>query len=183
MSTLFVNNLTSASGSSITLGSGKTLDTSAGTLTPSAGQIVQQVTKSDNYSYQEISSTSFVEVTDMNGTITPKFANSKIKVEMQTTFWLTTDANNYFIATLYRDVAGGGYSNLSSNGSINSIQWFCPGRNAGFNTMSYLNYIDTAASTGVHTYKMYGRAYNSTNNVRIKYVQCESTIILTELKV
>ena len=76
MSTLFVNNLNTASGSNITLGSGKTLDASAGTLKPSAGQIVQYQNRNVVTNGFSTSSSSFVDVTDYYIDITPTSATN-----------------------------------------------------------------------------------------------------------
>ena len=78
MSTLFVNNLNTASGTSIALASGKTLDASGGTLTPSVGQVVQIATNTITQASFQTTSTSFTDVTGWFVNITPKFNNSKI---------------------------------------------------------------------------------------------------------
>ena len=78
MSTLFVNNLNTASGTSIALASGKTLDASAGVLTPSAGQIVQIATNTITQGTFQTTSGTFTDVTGWFVNITPKFNNSKI---------------------------------------------------------------------------------------------------------
>ena len=77
-STLKINNLDTASGTSITLASGKTLDASGGTLTPSAGQVVQQAEFYNNVTFTTQSAT-YVE-TPCKVAITPKFANSKMNI-------------------------------------------------------------------------------------------------------
>ena len=76
MSTLFVNNLNTASGSNITLGSGKTLDTSGGTLKPSAGQIVQYQSRNVLTNGFNTTSSTFVDVTDYYVDITPTSATN-----------------------------------------------------------------------------------------------------------
>ena len=79
MSTLFVNNLNTASGSSIALASGKTLDASAGTLTPSAGQIVQYQNRNSVTNGFTTSSSSFVDLTDYYVDITPTSATNLLR--------------------------------------------------------------------------------------------------------
>ena len=82
MSTLHVENLKGLSSggnaNKIIVPSGQTLDASAGVLTPSAGQIVQQVEYFDDTTFST-QSTSFV-TTLCTLSITPKFSNSKINI-------------------------------------------------------------------------------------------------------
>jgi hypothetical protein len=68
-----------ANANKIIIPSGQTLDASAGVLTPSAGQVIQVVstTKTDTFS---TSSSSFVDVTGLNVSITPTSATSKILI-------------------------------------------------------------------------------------------------------
>ena len=77
MSTLEVNNLTTATGSTVTLASGKTLDTSAGTLVPSVNQIVQCF----EVNFSSETSTTSATFGDINGatiSFAPKYSNSKL---------------------------------------------------------------------------------------------------------
>lgn len=85
MSTLFVNNLNTASGTSIALASGKTLDASAGTLTPSAGQIVQYQNRNSITNGFTTSSSTFVDLTDYYVDITPTSATNLLR--FHATIW------------------------------------------------------------------------------------------------
>ena len=62
----------------IIIPSGQTLDASAGVLTPSAGQVVQQVEFFNNVTFTT-QSTSYV-TTPCTVSITPKFVNSKMNI-------------------------------------------------------------------------------------------------------
>lgn len=76
-STLKINNLDTASGSTMTLASGKTLDTSAGTLVPSANQIIQCF----EVNFSTETSTTSATFGDINGatiSFAPKYSNSKL---------------------------------------------------------------------------------------------------------
>ena len=78
MSTLFVNNLNTASGSTITIPTGKTL---VGTDTGSVkvpGMVVQTVT---NTSTSTVSNSSTTAVDLISASITPKYSNSVIHIE------------------------------------------------------------------------------------------------------
>jgi len=85
MSTLFVNNLNTASGTSIALASGKTLDTSGGTLKPSTGQIVQYQHRNVLTDGFSTASSSFVDVTDYYVDITP--TSSSNLLAFHATIW------------------------------------------------------------------------------------------------
>ena len=81
MSTLHVENLKGLSSggnaNKIIVPSGQTIDTSAGTLIPSAGHIVQHVTTDvTNPSTTVVSSTSYVDINGATVNITPKYQNS-----------------------------------------------------------------------------------------------------------
>ena len=82
MSTLHVENLKGLSSGSnankIIVPSGQTIDASAGTLVPSAGQVVQNVVGSKWTTQTVNNTTSYVDLTSL--AITPKYSNSLIKV-------------------------------------------------------------------------------------------------------
>ena len=72
MSTLFVNNLNTASGTDITVASGKTIKAPGMVVQVQSGQCVTQTTLSSNRAtYTDVG---------LSVTITPKYANSKIYV-------------------------------------------------------------------------------------------------------
>jgi hypothetical protein len=156
--------------------------TTAGTVAMPSGTPVQLQTTQSNFSYQEVATTSYVEVTNMNVTITPKFASSKIKISSQVSWWLTTDANNYMFLTYYRDIGGGGYSNLADDTTYDAMQFYAPSKNATLNNCAILNFIDTPNTTSAVTYKLYCRKYDGTNHVRLKYAQTSSLMTVEEIK-
>ena len=77
------------SGNGVVIPSGQTLNVSAGTFVPSAGQVVQElVTRiTSNTSF---SSNSYTDASGFALTITPKYASSKIIISM----WAKTGMNN-----------------------------------------------------------------------------------------
>lgn len=150
-------------------------------IMPTGGHVIQTQYMQSGLSYQEISSTSMTEVTGFNVTITPKFTTSKIKITSQISWWLTSDANNYMFLTYYRDIGGGGYSNLASVSPYYALHFYAPGRNSGWNSTSHLIYIDQPASTSAVTYKLYSRHYDATNNIRLKYNQTMSLMTAEEI--
>ena len=146
-----------------------------------SGSVLQFQNTQDQLSYQEVTQTSYEEVTGMNVSITPKFTSSKIKVSCQISWWLTSDANNYMFLTYYRDIGGGGYSNLADDTTYDAMQFYAPSRNATLNNCAILNFTDTPNTTSAVTYKLYCRKYDGTNHVRLKYAQTVSSITATEI--
>lgn len=87
MGTLTVQTLqaptSGANANKVLIPSGQTLDVSAGTLTPSAGHVIQYQQRFFDLSGFSSSSSSFVDFTNAYVDITPKFSNSLIKFRTQ----------------------------------------------------------------------------------------------------
>ena len=81
MSTLIVENLkgptTGSNANTITIPSGQTIDASAGTLTPSAGQVIQKVHHTWS-STTTNTTTTFADVTGSSFSFTPKLSTSRL---------------------------------------------------------------------------------------------------------
>lgn len=148
-----------------------------------SGTVLQFQNTQDQFSYQEVTQTSYQEVTGMNVSITPKSTSSKIKLTTQVSWWLTSDANNYMFLTYYRDIGGGGYSNLADDTTYDAMQFYAPSKGATLNNCAILNFTDTPNTTSAVTYKLYCRKYDGTNHVRLKYAQTVSLITATEIAV
>ena len=178
MSTLFVNNLNTASGSTITIPTGKTLKA---TDTPivGAGNIIQ-VVKSTGAIYGTTTSTSFV-ATNLSVNITPKFNNSIIRIDVQSVWWLHTSPSSeeYFITTVYRDS-----TNIGSSNS-NRVNQFRSGYVDSGNAYNYNNgftifTFDTPNTTSQVTYKLYVHSGGG-NEVRFGDQNSENTITAMEI--
>ena len=165
MSTLFVNNLNTASGTSIALASGKTLDASGGTLTPSAGQVVQQVEFYNNVTFTTQSAT-FVE-TPCKVAITPKFANSKMNIYLCGGVYITDTTEfrggmrkNGATMTPYASEDLGVYHhNANSNAELGGMiaQVFTDPNVGGTSSVTYAYYVKRSGSDGtVYFYRNYG---------------------------
>ena len=182
MSTLFVNNLNTASGTDITIPTGKKLvvtDT-GGVKVP--GSIIQvQTTQAHHNGITELTTQTFAAIAGMSVTITPKFANSKILVRSQLSYWFTTDANNYFIATFYRNIGGAGATNLADTATYDSMQFYAPVRQAQYNNVAMMEYLDSPNTTSSTVYHLYGRRYDATNNVRCTWSETTSYITAMEI--
>ena len=132
MSTLFVNNIDTATGSTVTLASGKTLDASGGTLIPSANQIIQ-VFEVEFTNETSTTSSSFSDVNGGSLTFAPKYSNSKLIFQghLHGRYDHTTSAGGSFmfvwngtnvISTanhqVYDDGGGNRYRMMGLHGSI-----------------------------------------------------------------
>ena len=182
MSTLLVNNLNTASGSTITVPTGKKLvvtDT-GGIQLP--GSVVQVQTTQAHYNgITDLTTTTLAAIAGMSVTITPKFANSKILIRSQLSYWFSTDGNNYFIATYFRNIGGAGATNLVSGKTYNGIQFYAAGRQAQYNDVAMMEYLDTPNTTSSTVYQLYGRRYDGTNNVRCTWNEATSYITAMEI--
>tara|TARA_B100000989_G_scaffold291666_1_gene266421 strand:+ start:432 stop:953 length:522 start_codon:yes stop_codon:yes gene_type:complete len=77
-----VNKIAARTGNTITINSGDKLSGAAGSIV-APGQIIQVVSVVDNNTYVSTTSTSFVNYSHLDATITPKFATSKILVMLE----------------------------------------------------------------------------------------------------
>jgi len=140
-------------GNGVVIPSGQTLDVSAGTLVPSAGQVVQEAVKKIT-SGSTFSSNSYTDASGFALTITPKYASSKIII----TYWAKSVLNNS------TENAGHDYRILRDSTEIASARW-----------QSYLNrnqytgdfyplfdgiFIDEPNTTSAVLYKLQGRKYD-----------------------
>ena len=164
MSTLFVNNLNTASGSTITVPTGKKLvvtDT-GGLAVP--GTVVQQVNSVNNAvtsdrTYQSTTSTSFTHMTNFDIKITPKFASSKILYIGAFNLYAQSGGGYGYIA-LYQHIDGGSATRVSTSGD------------AGSGAISHSQYMQvpvihmmTPNTTNEITYKIYTKSNSSSGGV------------------
>lgn len=162
MSTLHVENLKGLSSggnaNKIIVPSGQTIDASAGTLVPSASQVVQHLFAVPT-AQTEFSSGSYTDAAGFSVTITPKYSNSKILIRA----WSKTEHSN----------GGGGANNTAQDHRLlrDSTQIYSASWQNYFNQQAMthdfyppftMNYIDTPSSTSALTYKIQGRQYAGT---------------------
>ena len=157
MSTLFVNNLNTSSGTTITIPTGKQL---VGTDTNSikapgmivqvqSGQCVSQTTLTSNR-------TTYTDV-GLSVTITPKYSNSKIYVNV-TGNGYASDATDNPLHRILRTVSG----TATSIASTDYMMYGNPDGNGGAYCQSVM---DTAQSTAAHEYKIQMRSDTDGGNV------------------
>lgn len=121
VSQLKVNEIVKQSGSTLTIGgSGDTIQLGSGATT-NFGKIGQVITGTYTGS-GNTSSTSFVDTGAGVFSITPSFTSSKILIDFGCSPHVNTGSasNNVLrgIFTIYRDINGGGYSNLATSTGI-----------------------------------------------------------------
>ena len=185
MSTLFVNNLNTASGSTITIPTGKQLIGTDINSIKAPGMIVQ--VQSGQLDTQLTLSTNKTTQTDtgLSVTITPKYSNSKI--------FVIATGNTY--SSIYNDnplhrivrVVGGTVTSIAATDYITYSQ-----NNSGGQGGAYVQSVmDTAQSTAAHEYKVQlrsdtdgGTVYfnvNDTNNQGTTEEAQRSTIMVMEI--
>ena len=144
-------------GNGVVIPSGQTLDVSAGTLVPSAGQVVQElVTRiTSNTSF---SSNSYTDASGFALTITPKYASSKIIISL----WAKTGLNNTSLNS------GQDYRILRDSTVIESASWQHYFNRGDYSSDYYptLNgiFMDEPNTTSAVLYKLQGRVYGGSTS-------------------
>lgn len=155
MSTLFVNNLTTSSGSTITVPSGKVLT--------APGHVIQTVRMTPTNGNTNTTSTSYVD-TNLTLAITPKFSNSLIIITA-TASWLISGAS-FFYTRIYR--------NGSDIGLDHQINGDYGSNGMGFSAST--TYTDLPNSTSAQTYMIKLKTTAGT-----AYVYREQHMVLQEV--
>ena len=141
------------------------------------GHVVQTVEYNAYPSYIEVSSNNFT-ASNMQVDITPKFNNSKIILRASWGYWMSSDTNNYQIATIYRDG-----SNLGT-GSYNAIAFHGPMRHSSYNNHSMMETVDYPATTSSINYRVYCRPYDANvSSLRFQWVAQLSFLQAMEIAV
>ena len=173
MSTLFVNNLNTASGSTITVPTGKKLVGTDGGAISAPGMVVQQV-RYVNISATPIQTSSTSNVaTGIKVTITPKASGNKILVQS-------------FLGMVHKQSAGNVEIKLYLDGSQmtgTGVYWGGY-MNAGTNTADYSSRVGsleyTTTNTNALLFELYAKV-NDGNNVYIHHGNGSSSLIATEI--
>ena len=155
-STLKINNLDTASGTTITIPTGKqVIVTDEGGLRV-PGTVIQVVKaeKLDTASTNSTMAAGFID-TGITCTITPKASNSKILVTVDVALGVTSSEFNYM--RVVRNVGGGTYSMISeaaTPGSRGAIHGMVFGSNQGRVSTQTFNDLDSPATTSAVNYKI-----------------------------
>ena len=154
-STLKVNTLESASGTTITVPTGKKI---VGTDTASIyapGTCVQMVSLSDTTVTRAASSSTSFVASNITNTITPKFSNSKIIARVATSINNNTNSANSIVVTFYRKIGTGSFSNIRS-GDWGITQGY--GAASRIQVPCIAEIVDAPATTDAVTYTLYYRS-------------------------
>tara|TARA_B100000902_G_scaffold358288_1_gene373278 strand:- start:1186 stop:1743 length:558 start_codon:yes stop_codon:yes gene_type:complete len=152
MSTLFVNNLNTASGSTITVPTGKVLT--------APGHIIQvdQTVKTDTLT--ENSQSAFVDI-GLAVSIAPKFATSKILVQYRVATSIVNGAYGCYLRLVRgsTDIAlGDARGNRLRASTIGLSNTGAGGYNVFYQT---LDFLDEPSTTNNTTYKIQARGWNT----------------------
>ena len=163
MSTLFVNNLNTASGTDITVASGKTIK--------APGSVVQFAHRDPTaamVSQVQASSTSYTN-TNYSISITPKYANSVILVVGDFQLGMANGYNDYSYLTLKRVISGGATTDLGhqTSGGANYGVAQRGGTNAYEWDSQTFTFPDKPNTTSAVTYQVWVRNNASSNTVYI----------------
>ena len=172
MSTLFVNNLNTASGSTITIPTGKTLK-STDTPIVGAGNVIQVLQVENPNTSVGTASTSFT-ATGHTISITPKFSSSKILVTL-TGGQVTYSSVDKLRVRFYRSIGGSGYSDIT--GDIERISM-----NSTYDFGHSASYLDSPSTTSAVTYQPYFRSANG-NNIYYDYSDVDTNAMLTVMEI
>ena len=171
MSTLFVNNLNTASGNDITVAASKNLKMGTGTFFPSSGQILQ-VQKSDiRTSPSTFSTSTLAEVsTNYRVSITPKLASSSYilcnfsyhaivdgNTDMGVAIYVSTDGGGNFVSAM--DGGGQSPSVAEAHRNDNSNRDSCRSHTATF--------YDIYSTTNTLIFTVFANRSSGSNNARI----------------
>ena len=166
MSTLFVNNLNTASGSTITVPTGKVVvGTDAGTF-KQPGSSVQLIRNQVNQgSHANSDSTSFFTIGNSVVTITPKYSNSLVRLVFSMYLHIQT-GSPYFVYTVFRAITGGGTTNLGlASGSQFGQE--AAGADTTDNTYRrfHLEFYDAPSTTSATTYTLQFKKASGSNGL------------------
>jgi len=166
MSTLFVNNLNTASGSTITIPSGKTLKA---TDTPivGAGNVIQMSNFATDFTARTVTNGSYTEfTTNLRATITPKYSTSKILIMGQITGAQSYSAINTVGFAIYRDSTK--VLDVGNPGAEQS--------NPNFIFTTGYSVVDTPNSTSALTYKILGKSNSGSHSIYLNYASGYGTL-------
>ena len=156
-STLKINNIDTASGSTITIPTGKQLIVTDAGAVRVPGTVLQVVNaeKLDTAATNSSLGTAWAD-TGLSCTITPKVNTSKILVHVDAALGVTQNLFNYF--RVVRNVGGGSYSMISeaaTPGNRNAIHGMVyDADNQGVTKLQTFNHLDSPATTSAVNYKV-----------------------------
>ena len=148
----------------------------SGTVSGAGGGKVLQVVQGTLAGLVSTTSTSWSD-TGLSASLTPSATSSKIlvSVTLNSCYQNTNNKANY--TTLYRDIGGGGYSNIHPTGSNAFYKYFGTNYSSASGTTIGHSYeiLDTVSTTSAVTYKVYfesdsGGTFNLNQNGVTSYI-------------
>lgn len=150
------DNISTVSGSgNITIPTGvKVVGTDAASIY-APGMVVQMVSLSDTTVTRAASASASFVASNITNTITPKFSNSKIIARVATTLNNNTNSASNIVATIYRRIGSGSFSNIRS-GDWGITQAY--GASSRIQVPCIAEIVDAPATTDAVTYTLYYRS-------------------------
>jgi len=172
-STLKINNLDTASGSTITIPTGKqvVITDQGGLRVP--GTVIQVVENGSTTQFSQ-GGTSFAD-TNLTCTITPKYSNSKVLVMLKQYFTYRTTTTSERVA-FTRLMRGSTEIGQQANNVVATTA--ADHRRGTFATMDILDSPNTTSAT---TYKTQARLSDSSADIYYQHDSSRSTMILMEI--
>ena len=120
--------------------------------------------------------------TGLSASITPSATSSKILVSVSLISCYQNTANKGAQSTLFRDIGGGGYSNLAPTGSSAFYKYFATSYSSGSGQTQGHNWeiLDTPSSTSAVTYKVYFEV-DTSSTFNVNQNGTTSYSVLTEI--
>ena len=171
MSTLFVNNLNTASGTTITVPTGKVMVGTDGGTFKSPGQILQTL-HAENNTYVAYTSTSYT-ATSVSLAITPKYATSKILVSLMINGEYISAQTTAMGLALFADSGSGFASLIEFEGNAG---YTAAGTGRIFGGSTAFQYLHDVNTTNATTYKVYAKRIGGSGNLYINnYASAQTT--------
>ena len=166
MSTLFVNNLNTASGSTITVPTGKRIVGTDNSSIVAPGMVIQVVNGGTGVMTRTATTSTTYVATAINALINPKFANSLILPHFVTTANTNQSNGNGegLIYTLFRKIGSGSFTELSTGSQGIGQLYSTYSRTHSSITASK---FDTPNTTEQVEYKVYMKRIGSVGSVEI----------------
>ena len=143
---------------------------------PGAGKIGQVIMAEDKTTRSTTGTTAYSDMSStLVGVITPSATTSKILVICCTGFQSSTYS---WSATLYRDIAGGGYTNLTDAGTYNA---FVEAAGAAQNIHATMVYLDSPSTTSECSYRPYGSIGSALGTLNMNNSNTNGTITVMEV--
>ena len=170
MSTLFVNNLNTASGSTITVPTGKKLvGTDSGGI--SAPGMIVQVAMTESHGVTLTTQSESMVATGITATITPKFSSSKILIVCS--FTATSSTSNAIVGTaykMYRSIGGGSdavVTGMASSTHAGFLEYNSNASSYNHSVAAFTNQ-DSPSTTSEITYKLFFKRQNNSNTASVQ---------------